>query len=399
MRILAVHNYYQQRGGEDQCFEDEVRVLRVNGHEVQEHLIHNDLIDGANKWKVALETIWSKSAYRTILTALNDFKPDLMHVMNTFPLLSPSIFYAARKVGVPSVHEVQNYRLSCAGGFLLRDGKICEKCVGRTFPVSAIRHRCYRGSLAGSSVLAATIAFHRQLKTWHKVVDTIMCPSEIAKKKLIESGLPADRIEVKQNSLDTDPGLGQGASGFVVFVGRLSPEKGLHTLVQAWKQNPQLPRLKIIGDGPLLAFVEQSQANDDRIEWLGRMPIPSLLEIVGQANCLVMPSVWYETFGRTTVEAFAKGTPVVGARIGGTAEIIDDGRTGWLFNPGDPTDLAAKVEIAMRLTSDQATQFRNAARQEYLRRYTAQGKYDRLMEVYRLTLARASARARTSGML
>jgi len=382
MKIIAAHNYYQQRGGEDQCFEDEVRVLRANGHEVLEYVIHNDSITAKNRLGVALNTLWNRTAYHSFQKVILDFQPDLVHVMNTFPLLSPAIFYGAKRLGIPTIHEIANYRLSCAGTYLLRDGKVCEKCVGMAFPLPAIRHRCYRGSLSGSTVVASTIALHHALRTWHRVVDLAMCPSEISKQKLIEMGLPSERIFVKPNALDFDPGIGKGPSGFAVFVGRLSPEKGLGTLIQAWNENQRLPKLKIIGDGPLAEFVRTAAASDPRIEWLGKMPIPELLEVVGQANCLVMPSVWYESFGRTTVEAFAKGTPVVGSKIGGTAEIIDDGRTGWLFQPGDATDLTTKVAMAMNLSIEESQRFRQASRHEYLSKYTSQANYDRLIELY-----------------
>jgi glycosyltransferase involved in cell wall biosynthesis len=388
MKIIAVHNYYQQRGGEDQCFEDEVRVLRANGHDVLEYVVHNNTITSKNTLSTAVNTLWNRSAYRSFQKVIRDFQPDLVHAMNTFPLLSPSILYGAKKLGIPVVHEVANYRLACAGAYLLRDGKICEKCVGSIFPFPAIRYRCYRGSVSGSAVVASNVALHRLLRTWHRVVDGFMCPSEIAKQKLIEIGLPQEKIHVKNNALDSDPGIGSGPSGFVVFVGRLSPEKGLSTLLQAWKENKSLPKLKIIGDGPLADFVQSSASLDSRIEWLGHIPLANLLEVVGQANCLVMPSVWYEAFGRTTVEAFAKGTPVVGSRIGGTAEIIEEGRTGWLFQPGDSKDLAAKVEIAMKLSVEEARRFQQATRNEFLLKYTSQANYHRMMDIYRMILAK-----------
>jgi len=389
MKILIVHNYYQQRGGEDQCFEDEVRVLRDHGHDVLQHVVHNDSIANANPWMVAVGTLWNRKEYRFIQEAILQFKPDVMHAMNTFPLLSPSVLYAAKRLGIPVVHEIQNYRLACAGAYLLRDGKVCEKCVGASFPLSAIRHRCYRGSLSGSAVVASTIALHRFMRTWQRAVDVFLCPSEIAKRKLIEFGLPEDRIQIKKNSLDIDPGPGTGSEGFAVFVGRLSPEKGLSTLLKAWVENRKLPLLKIVGDGPMRAVVQEAQGNDERIEWLGRMPIPELLNIVGRAQCLVMPSVWYETFGRTTVEAFAKGTPVVGSRIGGTAEIIDDGRTGWLFTPGDSLDLAQKIETVFTMEPAESLRFRVAARQEFLSHYTSQVNYESLLQIYHDTIERA----------
>ena len=315
-------------------------------------------------------------------SAILKFRPDVIHVMNTFPLLSPSIFYAAKRLKVPIIHEIANYRVSCAGALLLRDGKVCQKCLDWIVPLPAIRYKCYRGSAFGSTVVASSILLHQLLRTWQRAVDLIICPSEIAKSKLIESGLPAEKIEVKKNALDFDPGLGIGPSGFVVFVGRLSAEKGLHTLIKAWKENDRLPKLKVIGDGPMAEFIRDSQRQDARIEWLGKMPIPELLEIVGQANCLVMPSVWYETFGRTTVEAFAKGTPVVGSRIGGTAEIIENGKTGWLFEPGNSIELGEKIERAMNLTLEESASMRLATREAYLRHYTSDTNYRRLIEIY-----------------
>lgn len=382
MKILAVHNYYQQRGGEDQCFEDEVEVLRAHGHDVMCHTVHNDVIDDRSKVSVAVGTLWNRSAYREISHAIDAFKPDVMHAMNTFPLLSPAILYAAKKKKVPVIQEVQNYRMSCAGTYLLRNGSVCEVCHRWPVAIPAVVNRCYRGSLAGSSVLASSMLLHRMLRTWTRVVDLFLCPSHITRTKLIESGLPADRIVVKPNVLNIDPGIGDGPQGFVVFVGRLSPEKGLSTVLEAWKSEPRLPRIKVIGDGPQAELIRDAAGRDSRIEWLGRMPMNELLNVVGRANCLVMPSLWYETFGRTTIEAFAKGTPVVGSRIGGTAEIISDNTTGWLFEPGNAVQLAQKVLAVMQLEPTHAQQMRSATRAEFLSNYTSKNNYDRLIEAY-----------------
>jgi glycosyltransferase involved in cell wall biosynthesis len=382
MKILAVHNYYQQRGGEDQCFEDMVDVLQKNGHHVVLHTRHNESIHWASKLSVAASTSWNWSEFKNIGKLIRREKPDLVHAMNTFPLLSPSIFYAAKREKVPVVFEVQNYRLSCAGALLLRNDKICETCLHSALPFAAIAHRCYRNSAAGSATLASSIVLHRLLRTWQRVVDLFLCPSQVCKTKLIESGLPAGKIRVKPNVLNFDPGMGDGPQPFVVFVGRLSEEKGLSTAIKAWQENADLPVLKVIGDGPLAGLVQHAQQHDPRIQWLGRLPIETLVKEVGSATCLIMPSIWYEPFGRTTIEAMAKGTPVVGSRIGGTAEIIDDGVTGWLFEPGNAEDLAAKVRTAMAMPTDRMAQFRTAARQEFLNKYTADRNYEQLMAAY-----------------
>ena len=388
MKILAIHNYYyQQRGGEDQCFEDEVEVLRNHGHQVISHTLHNDVIKTSSKWNVAVGTLWNRKEYKSVESIIREVRPDVVHAMNTFPLFSPSVLYAAKKNNVPVVQEVQNYRMSCAGAYLLRDGKVCEKCLGAAFPIHAVIHRCYRDSLGGSFVSASGIALHRLMRTWTRVVDLFLCPSEITRSKLIQAGLPADRISVKPNVLNWDPGIHEGDPArtdkpFAVFVGRLSPEKGIDTLLRAWQENRNLPNLKVIGDGPLASTIQAAQQQDDRIEWQGRLPIRELLDVVGQAACLVMPSLWYETFGRTTVEAFAKGTPVVGSRIGGTAEIIEEGETGWLFEPGNSNELATKVMIAISQSPEQALTMQRRTRKVFLDRYTASTNYRMLMDAY-----------------
>ncbi len=382
MKVLAVHNYYQQRGGEDQCFEDEVDVLRHHGHTVVTHTAHNDSIDQSSIWQVAKDTLWNAKEYKRMLSIIKVEKPDVMHAVNTFPLLSPSIFYAAHKLGVPVVHEIANYRLTCAGAYLLRDGKICEKCVGALVPASAIVHRCYRNSIGGSTTIASSIVLHRLMRTWHRVVDLFLSPSESCRRKLIEAGLPATKIHVKPNVLNFDPGMGTGPEPFVVFVGRLSPEKGLATLLKAWRDDPQLPVVKIIGDGPLTPLIQESQLSDRRIQALGRLPIESLVSEVGKATCLLMPSIWYEPFGRTTIEAFATGTPVIGSNIGGTAELISEGINGWLFPPNDVVAMTKKIHHAMNLPASEMQRCRMAARQTYLDQYTSKHNYGLLMDAY-----------------
>jgi glycosyltransferase involved in cell wall biosynthesis len=382
MRILAVHNYYQQRGGEDQCFDDEVRVLRGNDHQVETLTIHNNRINNTSKLKVALGTIWSRSASAQIQQIIQSFRPDIVHAMNTFPLLSPSVLRTAKRLGVPVVQEVQNYRFTCAGAFLLRDGKVCETCLHSLLPIAAVRHRCYRGSLAGSLTLASSIAIHKQLGSWKRHADLFLCPSEITKQKLVEFGIPADRIFVKPNVLDFDPGVSDSWGDTLVFTGRLSPEKGLRTVLAAWEQDSSLPILHIIGDGPQADEIRDAAARDPRIVWLGKLPLEELLTIVGRAKFLVMPSVWYETFGRTTIEAFAKGTPVIGSRIGGTAEIITEGKNGFLFEAGNSLDLQRAIRQAMLRPTNEYALMRQTARTTFETKYTSQANYDGLMEAY-----------------
>lgn len=381
MRILAIHNYYQQRGGEDQCFEDEVNVLTEHGHEVKTYTVHNDSIQGS-KLRVAAGSIWSPNAYQEVFAQVTEYKPDIVHVMNAFPLLSPSVFYAAKKAGAAIVHEVSNYRMFCPGTFLMRDGKHCEACIGKRFALPAIVHRCYRQSYVASLTLAMSTYLHRKWKTWDRAVDLFICPSSAARDLLIQGGLPENRLMVKPNALHADPGAGSGSVGGFVYVGRLSPEKGLRTLLEVWRLDPALPSLTIIGSGPDAELIRKASETDSRIVLLGKMPLEKLLAVVGEAHALIMPSVWNETFGRTTVEAFAKGTPVVGSRIGGTAELIDEGRTGWLFEPGSAVDLHAKLKQALVQSPEDRVAMRFAARQQFLENFLPENNYRSLVRCY-----------------
>lgn len=381
MRILVCHNYYQQHGGEDVSFADEARLLGEYGHEVTRYTIHNDSIDEMSRWAVARRSLWSRQSYNEIRALIRERRPDVVHLTNTFPLISPSACYAARREGVPVVQALRNYRLLCPGALLHRDGKVCEDCLGKRIPWPAIKNRCYRGSRSASTVVTAMVSLHRLLRTWHRTVNLFYTLTEFSRQKFIAGGFPASKLVVKPNFVLPDPGPGGGDGGFAVFVGRLSAEKGITTLLEAWQKHELPVPLKIVGDGPLGETVSAASRENSKIEWLGQKPLEEVMQLVGQATTLVMPSVWYETFGRTTIEAFAAGTPVIGSRMGATGELIDTGRTGFLFNPGDPEDLAAKVQ-QLHANEEQLQQMRNAARSEYLRRYTPAANYEMLMNIY-----------------
>jgi glycosyltransferase involved in cell wall biosynthesis len=390
MKILLCHNYYQQPGGEDQSFAAEARLLETHGHDVQRFTLHNDSIDEMSHWDLARRTFWNRDTFHTLRRLIRRQRPDVMHCTNTFPLISPAAYYAARAEGVPVVQSLRNYRLLCPNALFLRDGKVCEDCLGKSVPWPGVLHGCYRDSRPASAVVAGMIAGHRAMRTWTRAVDLYFTLTEFARGKFIEGGLPADRIAVKPNFIDPDPGVGTGQGGYAIFVGRLSPEKGIETLLAAWKQmSAELP-LRIVGDGPLLEQVRLAAASDPHIESLGRRTPAEVLDLIGAASCLVMPSIWYETFGRTIIEAYAKGTPVVASRIGALAELVEEERTGLLFRPGDPADLAAKVQRNL-------SHMRLEARREYQRKYTGTINYAQLMAIYHeARLRRASRTMRLS---
>lgn len=384
IKILLCHNYYRLRGGEDQCFEDESRLLESRGHEVVRYTVHNDSVADMRPWTAARRTFWNRQSFDALNEIVRRERPEIMHCTNTFPLISPACYAAARAGNVPVVQALHNYRLVCSNAFLMREGRVCEDCLGKTFAWPGILHRCYRNSAAASSVVATAIAAHRLKGTWKRSVDLYYAVSDFARRKLIEGNLPADKIAVKPNFVDPDPGVGRGRGGYAIFVGRLSPEKGLETLLSAWNLLSSdangLP-LKIVGDGPSAPLVQQAAAANPRIEWLGSRPFAEVLSLVGDATLLVMPSIWYETFGRTIIEAYATGTPVVVSNLGAMAELVVDGETGLLFDPGNATDLARKVR-SLACDADRLAAMRRAARLEFEAKFTAESNYHRLMELY-----------------
>jgi glycosyltransferase involved in cell wall biosynthesis len=392
VKILQCHNFYQQPGGEDQVFHDEAHLLRAHGHEVIQFTRHNDAIRDMPAWKAALNTIWNRETCADLRRVLREERPAVVHFTNTFPLISPAAYYTVRKTGAKVVQSLHNYRLLCPNAQFLRDGRPCESCLGRMIAWPAVQHACYRNDRKSTAVVAAMLTVHRSLGTWHRAVDLYLALTEFGRRKFIEGGIPADKIVVKPNFIREDPSLGDGSGGYAVFVGRLSPEKGLETILNAWSQlKVDLP-LVIAGDGPLADRVRQAAEQNSRIRWLGHQPSQRVLEIVGQAKFLLLPSLWYEGLPKIIVEAFSKGTPVIASNLGAMTELIEHGQNGMLFTPGDPTALAAAVH---QVLEDDATlpRMRRAARDEFERKFTAEANYKLLMAAYRRALGNDSSEA------
>lgn len=381
MHILTIHNYYQIRGGEDECHEAEVRLLRERGHHVEVHEENNDRMAALSNFSKVTKTIWSRKTYQTVKHLLKEQPYDVVHVQNFFPLISPSVYYAAKAEGVPVVQTLHNYRLLCPNALFFRNGNICEDCLGQFIPYPGVLHGCYRNSQIASGGVATMLAVHRAINTWTKMVDLYIALTEFARQKFIAGGLPAEKIVVKPNFVSPEPAVGNGSGGYALYVGRLSVEKGIDTLLKAWEHlGPQIP-LFIVGDGPLADQVVEAAKRHSSVEWLGRKPMSQVHDLMGEARFLVFPSKWYETFGRVAVEAFAKGTPVIAANIGAIAELVDSGRTGLHFRPGDPDDLIAKVEW-MLANPVKLAYMRQEARAEFEAKYTAEQNYQKLMEIY-----------------
>lgn len=386
MHILSVHNAYQIRGGEDESREAEEQLLKQHGHTVDVYEEHNNRIGEMPKLQAAMRTIWSMESYQKIKAKLQQDKADLVHVQNFFPLISPAAHYAATSEGIPVIQSLRNYRLLCPNGFFFREGRVCELCIHKSIPIPALQHRCYRDDRAATGVLTTMLITHRLLQTWKKQVTLFVTLSEFSRQKYIEGGFPANKIVVKPNFVYPDPQVSTSTGSYALYVGRLSPEKGIATLLSAWtKLRPHLP-LKIVGEGPLESLVQQAACNTNNITWLGRQPIQQVYEIMGNAKMLIFPTAGYETFGRVIVEAFAKGTPVISTNIGSGAELVTPYKTGLLFQPGNSQDLINQVDW-MRSHPVRVKAMRKAARAEYESHYTAARNYQQLQEIY--SLARA----------
>ncbi len=382
MRIVMIHNRYQQSGGEDHVFRAETALLRARGHEVEAVEENNDAIV---RWtaasKAAFDCVYSFASARSMSKLIDDFRPDVAHIHNFFPRLSPSVHYACRQTGVPVVQTLHNYRLLCPGATLFREGKVCEDCTRAVVPWPAVAHACYRDSRTASAAVANMVSIHRALRTWDRAVARFITPSEFARSKFIENGFPAEKIVAKPNFLSDDPGMSAGSGKYALFVGRLSQEKGLDTLLAAWRQLPSTVPLKIAGDGPMMPVVKEAAASAPGVEWLGLRNHEDVLRLMTDAAFLIVPSNWYENQPIVVIEAFAVGLPVFASRLGGLAELVRDGETGKLFAAGSSEALAATVEWAIA-HADELRAMRRNARLEFESRYTADANYSQLMRVY-----------------
>lgn len=374
IRVLVVHNAYQHKGGEDTVVEAEVALLRSKGHEVELFVRHNDAIVNMPRVAVVAQTVWSRPASNDFDQVVNDFKPDVVHVHNTFPLISPAIYWAAKRHRIPVVQTLHNFRLMCPQAMFLRNNQVCEDCLG-TLPWRGALRGCYRNSKLQSAVLAGMLTIHRALGTWRNKVTRYIALNDFCRRKFIEGGLPAKRLVVKPNFVDFPAPPASQRQGFL-FVGRLSVEKGIQVLVDASLKLQNLD-LRVAGTGP----EDHLLARSPELKPLGALSGDQVREQMSQSQALVIPSIWYENFPRTIVEAFGCGLPVIASRIGALADIVQDGVTGLLFNPGDAEDLAAKIQWAQDNPEQMAIMSLNA-RALYESQFTADINYQQLVAIY-----------------
>lgn len=383
-----VHCAYQMHGGEDSVVQAEVALLREHGHDVRLMTRHNAEIGQMPAWQVARDTIWSPRTGPDLREITLNWRPDVMHVHNTSLLISPSIFWAARQQGIPVVQTLHNFRMACLSATFLRNGQVCERCLGRA-PLEGVIRGCFRDSRAQSAILAASIMTHRWLQTPDKV-DAFIALTEFARAKLVDAGLPASRVHVKPNFVPWSDAPATTVRTGALFVGRLTEEKGVQVLMEAQAQ-AQVP-LTVLGTGPLADQVKQTRG----VTSMGQAPLTQVLEHMQKASFLVMPSLWYEGFPRTLVEAFSRGLPVIASRLGSMAELIEDGRTGILVTPGD----AAALRQAMQWAADhpqRMAEMGTNARLLYERSFSPDRNHLLLRQIYDQAMRRAAGLSHEPG--
>jgi glycosyltransferase involved in cell wall biosynthesis len=386
MKILFVHNFYKIKGGEDVVFRNEIELLNLK-NEILEYTVNNDSINSLlSKVLSFFRVVFSLKAYREFKQCLKLHNPDVVHVHNYFPLLSPSVFYACKNMNIPVVHTLHNYRAVCPTALLMHADEVEERSIKGT-SWWAVANKVYRGSFMGTLALAIMVESHKWLGTWQTKLDRFIALTEFSKQKYVEAGWPNHKIVVKPNFIE-DPFDGDTvvakAGGYGLFVGRLSEEKGVDILFKSWANT--LGKLKVIGDGPLKDFVESKSSGS--IEFLGRKDKSDVLDLVRNADFIVMPSTWYEGFPMVLVEAFACGTPALVSRLGSMKEIVEDGVTGLHFEAGNSQDLAEKAQWLID-NLERTREMGQNARNEYLAKYTPEKNYEVLMDIYQQAIDEA----------
>lgn len=374
LRILLAHNAYQLRGGEDSVVDAEIELLRAHGHAVEIFRRHNDELKSAPKAQAAVDTVWSRNSVAALTAVIHRFRPDIVHFHNTFPLISPAAYWAVRAAGLPVVQTLHNFRLHCPQAMYLREGRVCEDCLGQV-PWRSVVHGCYRDSRAQSAVLTGMLVVHRALGTYRDKVTRYIALNEFCRRKFIEGGLPPERVLVKPNFVDFAPPESGEREGFL-FVGRLSSEKGVDVMVRAWNILGA-GSLRVAGTGPEAGLLEGVCG----LTALGSLAGDAVREQMGSAVALVLPSICYDSFPRTLVEAFACALPVIASRLGPLADLVEDDVTGLLFEPGNASDLAQKLMWAQAHPQRMEEMGRNA-RAKYEAEFSAEKNYPQLVAIY-----------------
>jgi glycosyltransferase involved in cell wall biosynthesis len=388
MRILMLHNRYKLKGGEDESTRSECAMLQASGHDVKLLEFNNDSIPSAGDFQTGVNAIWSGDAYRLVQSILSRERFDILHVQNFFPLWSPSVYYAASNNGTAVVQSVRNFRLVCPAGSLFRDGHHCDLCVGKKIPWPGVLHGCYRSNRLASGAVAAMIATHWALGTWDRLIHQYVALTSYVREQLIAGHFPENRISIKPNFV-VDPQLSktcQKLGDYFIFVGRLSKEKGLEILLNAWRLRKADVRLRLVGGG----VIPESLSVPEGVEILGERPLTETYRLIAGAKALILPAMAAETFGRVVIEAFALGTPVISTSAGGLAELVTDNVTGLLVDAGNSEGLAAAID---RMSADAGlcARLSKDARQTYVASFTEKVNYEKLIAIYKRAIEISAA--------
>ncbi|MFC7371385.1 glycosyltransferase family 4 protein [Fictibacillus iocasae] len=386
IKILIVHNYYKQSGGEDKVVNEEINLLRKNGNKVITFFVKNEEINTDSfleKIKLGIDTLWSNKSYREIKRILLKEKPDLVHFHNTVPLLSPSVYYACENLKIPVIQTLHNYRLACPSAMLLRDGEVCEKCIEGSL-LNSLKYGCYRNSRIQTLPISSMLFTHRLLDTWNSRVDKYIALTNFAKNKFREIGIDENRINVKPNFINQN--ISKEViikENRIVFVGRISKEKGVHLLLEAWNNlSPKIEwKLDIIGDGPLLNKFRSEYGQIDNIQFHGLLKDYNVLDHMAKAKYVIIPSVWYEGFPMTIVESYSVNTPVISSNIGSLKEIVNNGITGFHFDNNDISSLEKVLQKALTYSNYQTMQ--KNVKHEFESKYTSEVNYKMLINTYK----------------
>lgn len=396
LRVLLIHNWYRsgQPSGEDHVVEQEIAVLADAGHQVDVFERRSDDISSMSlldRATVPLRVPWNPAARAELTARLRAHRPDVVHIHNTLPLLSPSILAACADARVPVVATLHNYLQVCLSGTLYRDGQVCTDCAGR-LPLPAVHHGCYRGSRLASVPMAVSLVANR--RRWWSGVSRFFCVSDAQRKMLMQAGMPAERLAVKHNFVP-DPGIRRtGRGDHVLFLGRLTAEKGVRTLMAAWdlvaaSGGIGVP-LVIAGAGPLEAELHRWARDRDDVRYRGLVTNAECRELTARSAVVVAPSAWLETFGLVVVEAMATGTPAVAPAHGAFVELISDGVTGLLHRPGEAASLAECLRRAVA-SPERNREMGDAARRRYEQEFTPAAGLDRLVAGYRAAIGEVAS--------
>lgn len=383
MRVLQLHNHHASLGGAMEVLSHEAEMLAGAGHEVAQYTLPPAEQLGLSSLRAGAKAIWNVEAQRQVTQRIHRFLPDVVHVHTPFPLMSPSVFRAAHAAGVPAVTTLHSYRWSCVVGTCVRDGRICEDCVGSRLKLAGVRHACYHGSRMASGALTLGLDVHRAIGTTSRSVSRYLALTDFARRLMIRDGYPADRIEVKPNSVP-DPGVEgrrTGGDRVMFFAGRLIEIKGVRTLLDAWAKVPQGLRLVIAGDGELRPLVEERAAADPSITFLGWLDEAAVTARMRDAEVVLVPSQWYEGLPLVILRSLAVGTPLLVSDLENFSEDVIADAVGWSFRTGDAAALADQI-AALAADPVRAASVRARARQSYLARYSPEVDLQRLERIY-----------------